>query len=124
MPLVGAYSSTAFATSTEKLSFAVSKARVALVVFVFDVDRVLDVADQDPTAGVDPVLPQIVALLGQVALLGERPGERHGGPEDDGRPGAWAGAASARCPAGRQDHRRAGEHDDQPSPFHEHCHDI
>ena len=58
---------------------------VALIVLVLDLDGVLDVVDDDATAGLDPIEPQVVALLGEGAFLGLRACQGDRRAEDDGR---------------------------------------
>jgi hypothetical protein len=50
--------------------------RLGRVVLVLDVQPDLAAAEVDATFGVDPLLAQLVALLGELALTGEGAGER------------------------------------------------
>src|SRR2546430_12089417 len=90
---------------------------LALVVFVFDLDGVLDVVDDDPAPLVDPVNPEVVALLGQPALLRKGSGERYGRTEDDGRTGCGGIRATAAA-AGSQRNSQPSQKRSEPRPSH------
>src|SRR2546430_17656130 len=89
----------------------------ALVVFVFDLCGVLDFVDEDPAPLVDPVNPEVVALLGQPALLRKGSGERYGRPEDDGRTGCGGIRATAAA-AGSQRNSQPSQKRSEPRPSH------
>src|SRR5206468_6106688 len=89
---------------------------IALVVLVLDLDRVLDAVDDDPASLVDPVEPEIIALLCQASFLGLRSGQRDRGPKDNCRPGR--GCARTGATARRGQEGREGQKDTELLPPH------
>src|SRR5262249_36715283 len=76
------------------------------VVFVFELDPVLDALDVDPALLVDPLKPHVVALFGQGALLGRGAGDRQG-TADEGALTSWGGGGPPPTSpaAGQGEHR-------------------
>src|SRR5207302_6826039 len=86
---------------------------VALVVLVLDLDGVLDVVDNDATARLDPIEPEVIALPGEGAFFGLRPGQRGRGAEDDRGPGCGGGPGAAAA-GSQQDSDHAQDGADLP----------
>ena len=79
--------------------------RVALVVVVLRLDLVVLAPDHDPAVGVVDLLPELVAVAGQAALLHQAAGERDRRAEEDA---AVERAAEARARRARRRDRGAG----------------
>ena len=91
--------------------------RPALVVDHVDVDRMANALDLDPTAGIDPVLAEEVALLGHLAAACLATGEREYRADVDRLP-SWQATRRVRA-AGRQDCTQRDEPEqNQPRPRH------
>src|SRR5205807_8764398 len=83
----------------------------ALVVLDQQADAVADAAHLDAAALVHPVAPEQVALLGQLALTGQRARERDGGADDEvvtGRDGPAGSGALAAHHQDREPDQEAG----------------